>query len=80
LAGIDAAGGRADESAVMFGAADRIREEIGAPVESFNAPRVTRDLGAVKQKLGESAFEQCWRRGRNLDVAEAVELAMRDFA
>jgi len=80
LAGIDAAAGRADEAAVMFGAAERIREEIGAPVESFNAPRVTRDLGAVKQKLGESAFEQCWRRGRNLDVAEAVELAMRDFA
>ena len=78
LAGFDCAGGRADEAAVLFGAANAIREEIGTPIESFNAERVDRDVGSARQQLGVAVYDQHWHRGRKLDVAEAVELAMRD--
>jgi len=79
LASIDAIEGRPAEAASLFGAADRIREEIGTPVEAFNVDRVRGDLDRIEEDLGHQRFEAEWTKGRNLELREAVELAMRDF-
>jgi tetratricopeptide (TPR) repeat protein len=80
LAAIDAVEGRPEEAAQLFGAADKIREDIGVPVESFNLERYDQDLDAVKNALGQTTFEQHWASGRGLKIAEAVSLAQLDFA
>ncbi len=77
LAAIDNTEGRPGEAAQLFGAADRLREEIGVPVESFNRARYDQDLGAVRQALG-TDFESHWNSGRVLDTARAVGIAMHD--
>jgi predicted ATPase/class 3 adenylate cyclase len=79
LAAIDAAEGRLEEAAQLFGAADKIREDIGTPVESFNLERYNRDLDAVKDGLG-TQFDQSWEAGRAMNVTQAVEIAQLDFA
>ncbi len=80
LAAIDASEGRPDEAAQLFGAADKIREDIGTPVESFNLERYNRDLDAVKAALGEDAFAKSWEDGRAMKIDQAVEIAQLDFA
>ena len=80
LAAIDAAEKRPEEAAQLFAAADKIREDIGVPVESFNLERYNQDLDTVKQALGETVFEQHWNTGRDLKIADAVALAQLDFA
>jgi predicted ATPase/class 3 adenylate cyclase len=80
LAGIDAVAGRMREAALEFGAAERIREEIGAPVESFNLDRVHRDLARVRDSMDADTFHDLWQQGRDLRLDEAIELAMRDNA
>jgi predicted ATPase len=80
LAAIDAAEGRPGEAAQLFGAADRLREVIGVPVESFNRARYDHDLSAVRTALGDLEFRRQWDYGRALDTGQAVGLAMHDFS
>ena len=79
LAAIDTAEGRGEEAAQLFGAADKIREDIGTPVESFNLERYNADVNAVKDALGREAFDKSWEDGRALKITEAVEIAQLDF-
>jgi hypothetical protein len=78
LAGIDVAGGRPREAALLFGTADRIREELGAPVEPFNQERYQRDLDTTRGAMTEDDFTQAWEEGRRMRTEEAIELAMVD--
>jgi predicted ATPase/class 3 adenylate cyclase len=80
LAAIDSSEGRPHEAAQLFGAADKIREDIGTPVESFNLERYNRDLDAVKAALGEEAFAKSWEDGRAMKIDQAVEIAQLDLA
>jgi tetratricopeptide (TPR) repeat protein len=79
LAAIDQAGGRSGEAVELFGAAAMIREEIGAPLESFNLERYNQDLDACRASLSPEEFDEHWNRGCSLTMAEAVELAQMDF-
>jgi tetratricopeptide (TPR) repeat protein len=80
LAAIDAAEGRFDEAAQLFGAADKLREDIGTPVETFNQERYDNDLNAVKAALGPEPFEKSWEEGRALKLNQAVEIAQLDIS
>lgn len=78
LGGIDIEGQRPREAALLFGAADRIREELGAPVEPFNIERYQSDVEATKASMSPENFANTWEEGRNMTTDEAIELAMID--
>ena len=80
LAAIDGSEGRHEEAAQLFGAADKIREDIGTPVEPFNLERYERDVDATRQALGAAAFESQWAEGKALEFSEAVDIAQLDFS
>jgi len=78
LAGIETGRGRGSQAARLFGAADKLREEIGAPVESFNLEAYERDLAAARKLVEPAAFEAAWQAGRRLDAERAVEFALSE--
>lgn len=64
LAGIDIDAGRWERGAVLLGAADRLRELLDAPVESFNRARYDQDLACARAGAGDAGFQAAWQRGR----------------
>ena len=74
LASVAAATGRFARAARLFGAAEALREEVGA------APRHRHRSGSAvaqtKSALGEAAFAAAWEAGRALPLADVVDEAI----
>lgn len=79
LAMLDAQRSRTDSAALLFGAAEAMREAMGAVVYHYYLPDealLSQVIAEVKQSLGEPAFGDAYRRGLNLDLDEAVTYAL----
>ena len=78
LARLGLARGDAGAAARLYGAAHRRREEIGAPIEPVDRPAHDARIAAVRAALGDdAAFDLAWRRGRSMDLGDAlVEAAL----
>lgn len=72
--------GDPERAAVLLGAADAIREAIGAPRPASDRMSHDRLIAAVRHSLGEEAFDAGWQQGRLLDVDEVVAVALADPA
>jgi predicted ATPase len=75
LAGVDAAAGLMERAAVLFGASQAVREEIGAPILGPDLGRFQQAVAEVRLALGEGPFTAAERRGRAMSEAEAITLA-----
>jgi predicted ATPase/DNA-binding SARP family transcriptional activator len=78
LAGVDAATGLMERAAALFGAAQALREAIGAPILGPDLARFQKAVAEVRLALGEDQFAAAERRGRAMSEAEAVALARSD--
>jgi hypothetical protein len=67
--------GRPDVAAALLGAADRIRETIGVPLEGMHRIRRSGLVQAVRCEIGED-FDSAVAEGRALRYEQAVDLAM----
>lgn len=67
--------GRAKQAALLHGAADALRSELGAPLAPGDAAVHERDLAPARQALG-ACWQETWERGRALGVEEAIDLAL----
>ncbi len=77
-AGAREAGGEC--AAELWGAAERLREEIGSPMLLSDRPRYEREVAAARAAHGdESAFESAWQAGRALTLEQAVAGALADL-
>jgi non-specific serine/threonine protein kinase len=77
LAWVAAAMGRPEHAAHIFGAAESLRERIGASVEVGWTSDHQRFLKQTSRALDEATFAARWGAGRALGPDEAVELALR---
>jgi tetratricopeptide (TPR) repeat protein len=68
--------GRHEEAARVFGAAEALRELLGAPVPPAERDSYGRRIAAVKERLDPDTFASAWAEGRALDVDQAVELVL----
>lgn len=64
-------------AAGLIGAADRIRDEIGAPPPPTDLPRRQVDIHRIRKALGEEVYGEAHRSGRNMTSDQAVALATR---
>jgi predicted ATPase/DNA-binding winged helix-turn-helix (wHTH) protein len=81
LAGANAAFGSLLPAARIWGAAERLREEIGSPLPSGARSRYDRRLAVARAALGhDSAFDRAWKEGRALTLERAVEIALEEPA
>jgi non-specific serine/threonine protein kinase len=67
-----------DRAACLWGAAEALRQSIGA--RQAPASRATRDrlMAAAREQLGEVAFEEAWAKGQAMTPEQAIERALGD--
>ena len=79
LAAVVAALGGSLRAAGIWGAAERLREEIGAPLPPNERPRYDRRVAAARAALGDdAAFDRAWQEGRALTIEQAIEIASQE--
>ena len=65
-----------ERAARLFGASAALREAIGAPRPPAFRSYHERNLSAVRNRLGEVAFEASCAEGREMSLEEAIEYAL----
>jgi hypothetical protein len=64
------------QAARLFGAAAALREAISAPRPPAFRSYYERDLTAVRDRLGQEAFETAWAEGQGMTPEQAIEYAL----
>jgi non-specific serine/threonine protein kinase len=64
-----------ERAARLFGASERLREEIVAPIHLNERADYESAIAAARAALGDDAFEQAWAEGRAMTLDEAVRYA-----
>jgi non-specific serine/threonine protein kinase len=77
IGAIAAEQGDGARAARLFGAASRLREELGATLPPFERELNERALAAVRRQLGEVAYAAAWAEGRAMTLEEARRLHAR---
>ena len=79
LAAVAAALGSSIRAARIWGAAQRLREEIGTPLSLAERPRYDQcGAAACAAVADDAAFDRAWQEGRALTLKQAIELASED--
>ena len=77
LAIVTLAAGNPQRAARMLGAAERVREEIAAPMPPGDRPEHERHIAAARAALNDdAAFDRAWQQGRAMTVEQAVDQAV----
>ncbi len=64
-------------AARIWGGAERLREEIGAPIAPVQRPWYDRQVAAARAALGDdTAFDLAWQEGRAMDFEQVVRYAL----
>ena len=66
------------QAVVLLGAADGLRESIGAPLSPTEREERDTKLAAARSALGEATFDAAHQEGRAMRWEQAVELAIRE--
>jgi hypothetical protein len=51
----------------------RAQEVLSAPLPRFKRPAVEREVGRLREALGEEAFRSAWEAGRQLTLEAALK-------
>jgi tetratricopeptide (TPR) repeat protein len=62
-------------AARVWGAAERLRQEIGSALPRNERPRYDRRVAGARAVAGASAFDRSWQEGRALTLDQAMALA-----
>jgi hypothetical protein len=73
-------GGDPQRAAVLFGAAEVLREKAGASVRPCERAEHEQYVSAVRAALGEEAAARAWAQGHGLALSDAVAEALRETA
>ncbi len=79
LAAVVAALGRSLTAARIWGAAEQLRTEVGAPRSPNDRTDYERRVAAARVALGDdAAFDRAWQEGCGLTLERAMELALEE--
>jgi hypothetical protein len=71
--------GQIRHAARMWGAAEVLRESIGAPLPANERPEYNRQVTAARSRLEEAAWLEAWAKGQDMTPEEAVAYALEDI-
>jgi len=78
---VAAARGSSLTAARIWGAAERLRKEIGTPRSPTERFRYEQRGAPARSAIGDdAAFDRAWQEGRVLSLSQAIELASDDTA
>jgi predicted ATPase/class 3 adenylate cyclase/Tfp pilus assembly protein PilF len=69
--------GQEISAAQVQGATNKLLEEMGAPLEPYEQSLYEKTALALKQALGEGAYQQMFEAGKAMSLEQTVELALR---
>ena len=79
LAGVVAALGGSLRAARIWGAAERLRAEVGSPLSPRDRPDYDRRMAVARTALGDdAAFDRVRQEGGALTLEQAIEIALRE--
>jgi predicted ATPase/DNA-binding SARP family transcriptional activator len=78
FANLNAAEAKHAEAARLWGAAERLREEIGSPILSSDQDEHDQHVTRVRATLDEKDFAAVWAEGRTMTTVRAIEYALED--
>ena len=67
-------------AARLFGAAEGLRQAMGALLPPVHRAEHDRSVAAVRTALGEGAFAAAWAEGRAMSLDEVVALVLAEEA
>jgi hypothetical protein len=76
LGGVAAYAGRSEQATRLFGAADKLRDDLNAPLPSGEKVAYDRYVNEAREALGEERFTSLWAEGRSMSVEEAMDEAL----
>jgi DNA-binding CsgD family transcriptional regulator/tetratricopeptide (TPR) repeat protein len=76
FAGLAGAKGQGARAARLWGAAEALRSNIGAPLPPEPRPYYERSMAAARARLEEGTWEAAWKQGMAMSLEEAVEYAL----
>ena len=76
LAGVAGAQGQAERAARLYGAAEALREAIGAPIVPVDRARYERAVAAARTQLDAAAWTRLRAEGRAMPLEEAIAYAL----
>ena len=68
--------GGAVDAATLLGAASRMREQTGMPLDPHELAELNRWVAEAREALGLEAFHSSWSRGRAMTVDQGVEFGL----
>jgi tetratricopeptide (TPR) repeat protein len=79
LAPVVAAPGDPRLAALLWGAAERLREEIGSPLPPTERPDYEKHVASARAALADAAaFDAAWQQGRAMTPDQAIECALKE--
>lgn len=72
LAGVIGVTGQPEKAAQLLGAWEAALERMGATVQPADQPHHDRNIAAVRAQLDPQVFDEAWRAGRAMSLAQAV--------
>jgi non-specific serine/threonine protein kinase len=76
LADIAGLTGQPLQAARLYGAAELLREDIGAPIPPFYQSEYEREVAISRRALPDAVFTAAWEAGRALPLAQVIEEAL----
>jgi predicted ATPase len=76
MAGVAGAQAQTARSARLWGAAEALREKVGAPLSLADRPRYERMVAAARAQIEGSAWAAAWTMGREMVWKEAIVAAL----
>jgi predicted ATPase/DNA-binding SARP family transcriptional activator len=76
LGHLAAATQQSERAARLYGAAEALREAIGAPLSAEESQKVEAEAAALRKSMGEESFNASWQAGRTMDCESAISLAL----
>ena len=76
MASVAAVTGEPESGAAMAGAAEAIREKLGAALPAYERAYYEPAVGAMEALLGEEKFREAWEKGREMSVEQAVDYGL----
>jgi len=64
-------------AAQLFGAAEAVREAIGAPLPPLERTPYAQAVASVRAHVGEDAFAAAWQEGRTMPLEQVIEEALK---
>jgi hypothetical protein len=68
--------GEGERAARLYGAADSLRQYLGAPLLPGDRPRHERYLAAARSLINEAVWEAAWEEGQAMTREAAISYAL----